>query len=661
VEKLGEAKEWFVQLYDGSALLRTGLQYTTTVIKTAWEAVVLSFKVGFEAITTPIKAIGQLLTGDLSGAFETVKEGIGNVFNAVKDAAVNTIGNVKDAVNEVTDPKMFKGVEDAAAQTKPVIKVAVEVDEEGLDGEAALGKVRDAINKGYDDIRRSRMTAQQREMDDVRKKYDDLVLEANGHAEEVRMIEELRAEELSSIRSKYGQKEIERLQKLDDDINGVLEEQRMAKLSKDEREVEAINAKFAKLEESAKGHSDRLYLIEEMRIAAIEGLQQERAEREQEARDAWDEAVEEQRMSQVEGQLAAMDERHMAELEMAQTHGIALDELYARQQEERSALVMELREAELESINEHFEALYEQADLNGLDTTEMQRLHGEAIAMMKQQHAQQDVALRVETDAKLLDSQRKRAEAERMVMTSIMEVTKEIFIAAGADADEMNTFNKLSTLFQIGMDTAAAISSLTAMSEANPANAVTGGGAAIIQFLTGFARIGMNIAKATSLLSKPKPTVPEFYVGGGTETAMMNYHNPGTGPVSITMAPTVSQGGTVNHKTLGWFGERGPEWVAPNWMYQHPDMQPLFQHLEYVRTTGAMPAFEVGGPTGSTGSVQAPMGMVDQASPVMIAVANALNALTGQLQQPLTALVNNDQLEDNSERLTTIRNESQLR
>ena len=60
---------------------------------------------------------------------------------------------------------------------------------------------------------------------------------------------------------------------------------------------------------------------------------------------------------------------------------------------------------------------------------------------------------------------------------------------------------KAMTLAQIGIDTAKAISSLTAMSAGNPANAVTGGGAGIIQYATGIAQILSNVAQAKKLLS----------------------------------------------------------------------------------------------------------------------------------------------------------------
>lgn len=60
--------------------------------------------------------------------------------------------------------------------------------------------------------------------------------------------------------------------------------------------------------------------------------------------------------------------------------------------------------------------------------------------------------------------------------------------------------SKALALAKIGIDTAQAISSLVTYSEANPLNAVTWGGAAIIQYATGLIRILANIASARRYL-----------------------------------------------------------------------------------------------------------------------------------------------------------------
>lgn len=60
---------------------------------------------------------------------------------------------------------------------------------------------------------------------------------------------------------------------------------------------------------------------------------------------------------------------------------------------------------------------------------------------------------------------------------------------------------KAATLAKLAADTGAAIASLEAMSEANPANAITFGGAGIAQYASGLVRIFANMAQATQIIS----------------------------------------------------------------------------------------------------------------------------------------------------------------
>jgi hypothetical protein len=113
-------------------------------------------------------------------------------------------------------------------------------------------------------------------------------------------------------------------------------------------------------------------------------------------------------------------------------------------------------------------------------------------------------------------------------------VIGEMFIK---DQKKLEKFNKASALVQIGIDTAKAISSLIAMSQANPANAVTAGGAGIAQFASGIVQILTNVSKAKSLLSNPSST-PSPDSGG----------NPPESSTSVSMAtPSIQMFGQGNN------------------------------------------------------------------------------------------------------------------
>jgi hypothetical protein len=110
------------------------------------------------------------------------------------------------------------------------------------------------------------------------------------------------------------------------------------------------------------------------------------------------------------------------------------------------------------------------------------------------------------------------AETERQAKLQVAtEVVNGIAALGNAfikDQKKLEKFNKASALVQIGIDTAKAISSLVAMSQANPLNAVTAGTAGIAQFASGIVSIITNIAKAKQLLSNPGAS-PSGDTGGG--------------------------------------------------------------------------------------------------------------------------------------------------
>jgi hypothetical protein len=111
------------------------------------------------------------------------------------------------------------------------------------------------------------------------------------------------------------------------------------------------------------------------------------------------------------------------------------------------------------------------------------------------------------------------AETERQAKLQVAtEVVNGIAALGNAfikDQKKLEKFNKASALVQIGIDTAKAISSLVAMSQANPLNAVTAGTAGIAQFASGIVSIITNIAKAKQLLSNPGASASGDTGGGG--------------------------------------------------------------------------------------------------------------------------------------------------
>ncbi|MEH0156414.1 phage tail tape measure protein [Limibacter armeniacum] len=147
------------------------------------------------------------------------------------------------------------------------------------------------------------------------------------------------------------------------------------------------------------------------------------------------------------------------------------------------------QDLELVQIASHYDALIAEAQRLGLEENTIRELT-----------AQKNKAI----EDKELQDRIKRAQATQAVLGGLSDFAGALAQAAGDDSEAMAEFQKLATLFQIGLDTAAAISSLTAASEANPSNSVTFGGAGAAQFIAGLVRITTNVAKARQVLSKEK-------------------------------------------------------------------------------------------------------------------------------------------------------------
>lgn len=175
--------------------------------------------------------------------------------------------------------------------------------------------------------------------------------------------------------------------------------------------------------------------------------------------------------------------------------------------------------------------------------------------------ANQEIKISNETLKKVKENEKnkqeeykKTSEAYAQNLQTQLQSAEENFTALADLFSQGSDARRLFALLAIGTDTAQAISSLTAASEANPANAFTFGGAAALQFASGLIRIFANIAAAK-----------EFLSGDGFA------HGGYTGP-----------GG--KHEAAG-IVHKG-EWVAPKHMVENPRYKPAISALERARLKG---------------------------------------------------------------------------
>ncbi len=125
---------------------------------------------------------------------------------------------------------------------------------------------------------------------------------------------------------------------------------------------------------------------------------------------------------------------------------------------------------------------------------------------------------KLEDDARktAIENAQKERDARLQLASDIANGINEVGGAFIKDQKKLEKFNKANALIQIGIDTAKAISSLVAASQANPLNAVSAGAAGIAQFATGIIQIATNIAKAKQILTSGG--TPTSGGGGGTSS-----------------------------------------------------------------------------------------------------------------------------------------------
>jgi hypothetical protein len=112
-----------------------------------------------------------------------------------------------------------------------------------------------------------------------------------------------------------------------------------------------------------------------------------------------------------------------------------------------------------------------------------------------------------------IENAQKERDARLQLASDIANGINTVGAAFIKDQKKLEKFNKANALVQIGIDTAKAISSLVAASQANPLNGVSAGAAGIAQFASGIIQIATNVAKAKQILtSGGTPTS-----GGGGE------------------------------------------------------------------------------------------------------------------------------------------------
>lgn len=201
--------------------------------------------------------------------------------------------------------------------------------------------------------------------------------------------------------------------------------------------------------------------------------------------------------------------------------------------EEQAAAAEQIRmelisdqEWEMEQIRNHYAALIALAEQYGLETSALKEQQAQKLNEIETKYADDNLQ-------KQQDLQQQRLKAMQDSFMAFGDLITASFELIGAESEKSAKIQKVATLAKIAFDTASAIASLVASSNANiGANAATFGASGVAQYIAGFARIVANMAQAKKILTSA-PEVKQKAEGGF---------------LSVTGA---SDGRTYNARTMG--------------------------------------------------------------------------------------------------------------
>lgn len=187
----------------------------------------------------------------------------------------------------------------------------------------------------------------------------------------------------------------ERQQVLDDIAKAERERERRDFTPEELEVAKAGDDKEARVQQ-AHGDAQLLLKIEAEYQAQVTEIQTryaaERFAARQEAEDAAQRWLAGKREEATRNELSALEQAQQAEMDAAVRNGDDLAALMQQQAEARAALVAELREADVQRINEEFEAQYAALDAAGASTLELQAQHAADLNALNEQFRLEDEA-----------------------------------------------------------------------------------------------------------------------------------------------------------------------------------------------------------------------------------------------------------------------------
>lgn len=282
-----------------------------------------------------------------------------------------------------------------------------------------------------------------------------------------------------------------------------------------ERELAALNEKYRRLIEDTK-KNEKLTAKEKTDLQA---LYQKQQQEELAKLDKAKEETEKQKQAALEKQIK---DNQNAQLQKQEEF-----------EEQMRLLKMTDNEREIDAVKTKYFELIALAEQYGMDTKALEEKRRLEIKAINDKIAAEETARSL---AKIEQAKNER-DAKISLISDYASAATNLATLITNDQKKLEKINKASALVQIGIDTAKAISSLVAASQANTLNGVTGGLAGAAQFVSGILQITTNMAKAKALLTNPSGNVS----GGAAASS-------GSSSTSVTpLTPAVQMFGQGNN------------------------------------------------------------------------------------------------------------------
>lgn len=486
----------------GGAFVKLGVQILTNpifllaAVITAIVAGIVIFlnKIGvlqkaFDVLMIPINAIidGFKRMTDWLGLTQYAAEENGKKMQAANEKAAESSKKRTEKISDAYDIEIAKAKAAGKDTTNLEIAKSKAINKEA-EGRlrsaekeyAYLQKIASKDNLERRKKLREQMEAEKKILSDGRK--EQRLLQIADDAEQAQKAKENAAKRLEAQKA-YAKNRLDAQRTIKDIEIALIE-------NDNEREIATINEKYKRLIEDVK-KNESLTGAEKVRLTALYESQKQ-AELDKSAKLQAD--AEKQRQARI---AQAIKDNENVQLQKQEDF-----------EEQLRLLRMSETERQIDEIQTRYFELIAQAEQYGLDTIELEKKRAAEIKAVTDKVAE-DEKTKALNEIELAKQVR---DAKISTIGDYANAVTNLATLVTNDQKKLEKINKASALVQIGIDTAKAISSLVAASNANAYNGLTGGLAGAAQFASGILQITTNMVKAKQLLSNPAGSVS----GGGS-------------------------------------------------------------------------------------------------------------------------------------------------